>query len=355
MTQNGQTRSVAIQMQQGVGACEGRLRSNNRAMVMSLTLHGLSDDESRNWIRAFREQPQAEPESNHFELEVELLHSDYSHIGTKSGSKRFPDSLNIVKFDGSILRTDTDVVVAPGNTFIVSTTPGAQLRVRNNSSPDLGLRDLIRVSGGAASKCKAVGISLKLATNITSKAHNGRHFLFRVNAREVDTQNQEIVSFWGVTEPFELFAKPTTSESSQETLRRQASAHSLASLASLASMGLQVCESEESFEAAESEQPEQPQPNTTASLEQTPQFVFPPANGSARFAPSVEEPQPTKKVKVDMQDPALSQHAAVWNVLAMAQNTLQHATVNEEPPQNPDAPVDYLLALRPGSSNATIN
>eukprot|EP00656_Telonema_subtile_P019451 TRINITY_DN20694_c0_g1_i1.p1 TRINITY_DN20694_c0_g1~~TRINITY_DN20694_c0_g1_i1.p1 ORF type:complete len:356 (+),score=64.18 TRINITY_DN20694_c0_g1_i1:324-1391(+) len=355
MTQNGQTRCVAIQMQQGVGACEGRLRSNNRAMVMSLTLHGLSDEETRTWIRAFREQPQAEPQQNRFELEVELLHSDYSHIGTKSGSKRFPDSLNIVKFDGSILRTDTDVVVAPGNTFIVSTASGAQLRVRNNASPELGLRDLIRVSGGGASKGKAVGISLKLATNITSKAHSGRHFVFRVNAREMNPQNQEVVSFWGVTEPFELFAKPTTSESSQETLRRQASAHSLASLASLASMGLQVCETEESFEDSE-----QPQQNTTAP-EPTTQFRFPPANGSPRAAPGAEDP-PSKKAKVDPQDAAvLSQHAAVWNVLAMAQSTLKHENAQPKTGAPAEAAckdtsrVDYLSALRPDCGNAATN
>lgn len=329
-------------MQQGVGACEGRLRSNNRAMVMSMTLNGLSDDETRKWIRAFRE-PQADNEPSNFELEVELLHSDYSHIGTKSGSKRFPDSLNVVKFDGSILRTETDVVVAPGNTFVVSTVPGAQLRVRNSPTPDLGLRDLIRVSGGGATKCKAVGISLKLATNITSKAHNGRHFLFRVNARELDAQNKELVSFWGVTEPFELFAKPTTSESSQETLRRQASAHSLASLASLASLGLQACESEETHEAESGQETKDP-PATNADA----QFLFA-AQGEA---PDTEAP-PRKKIKVDDQDTLTNQQAAaVWNVLAMAQAA--H-------PVNPTSPVhedpDYLTALRPdvSASNVTSN
>jgi len=333
-------------MQQGVGACEGRLRSNNRAMVMSMTLEGLSDDEHRKWIRAFRE-PQTGNEPNNFELEVELLHSDYSHIGTKSGSKRFPDSLNVVKFDGSILRTETDVVVAPGNTFVVSTVPGAELQIRNSSTPDLGLRDLTRVYGGGP-KCKATNISLKLATNITSKAHNGRHFLFRVNARELDAQNKELISFWGVTEPFELFAKPTTSECSQESLRRQASAHSLASLASLASLGLEACESEESHEAESGhESIQDPQPATNGDA----QFLLP-AKGEA----SDMEVPPRKKVKTDTQEARTNQAAAVWNVLAMAQAAHPVNSTTTAPQVREDHP-DYLTALRPdvSASNVTSN
>lgn len=229
-------RSISIQMQQGVGACEGRLRSNNRAMVMALSFHGLTDDESLRWIRAFRQPDRCEDGSG-FEIEVELLHSDYSIIGTKSGSKRFPDSLNLVKFDGSILRTETDVVLAPGNTFAISTCHGSQLCLKGRTAPpNLSIRDLMRVS--IASKTQRVEVLMKLATNITSKAHNGRQFVFRVNARELGPNQEQITSFWGVTGPFELFAKPTSSETSHETLRRQSSAHSLASLASLASASL---------------------------------------------------------------------------------------------------------------------
>lgn len=230
-------------MQQGVGACEGRLRSNNRAMVMALSFNGLSADETSRWVQAFRQADNCEQAPGH-EIEVELLHSDYSAIGTKSGSKRFPDSLNLVKFDGSILRTETDVVLAPGNTFVISTFNGPQLCLKGRTAPpNLSIRDLIRVS--LASKTQQVEVLLKLATNITSKAHNGRQFVFRVNARELGPNQEEVTSFWGVTGAFELFAKPTASETSHESLRRQSSAHSLASLASLASLGLQACVNED--------------------------------------------------------------------------------------------------------------
>ena len=158
-TEDGRKRSISICMQQGVGACEGiplttrastrnthcftgRLRSNNRAMVMALTLHGLTKDEAARWICAFR-TPTIE-QSSGFEIEVELLHSDYSSIGTKSGSRRFPDSLNLVKFDGSILRTETDVLAAPGNTFVISTLHTPQLLLQDRPVP-LELRDLVRV------------------------------------------------------------------------------------------------------------------------------------------------------------------------------------------------------------------
>lgn len=238
-TEHGRKRSISICMQQGVGACEGRLRSNNRAMVMALTLDGLTKDEAARWICAFRTPSIAQ--ATGFEIEVELLHSDYSSIGSKSGSRRFPDSLNLVKFDGSILRTETDVLAAPGNTFVISTLRTPQLLLQDRPVP-LELRDLVRASAGAKTQ---VEISIKLATNITSKAHSGRHFVFRVNARELNEDQEELTSFWGVTGSFELFAKPTTTETSSEVVRRHASAHCLASLASLASMGLQACEGED--------------------------------------------------------------------------------------------------------------
>jgi len=236
--EDGRTRkSVSISMQQGVGACDGRLRSNNRAMIMALTLCGLDGNESSRWLGAFKQPgefgPNMEQSSeSEFEIEVELLHSDYSNIGTKSGSKRFPDSLNLVKFDGSILRTETDVVAAPGNTFVISTFDTPQLLLKDVTPAPLSLRELIRVSRGA--NTKEVEISLKLATNITSKAHSGRRFVFRVNARELGRESSELSSFWGVTAAFELYAKPTTSETASEAMKRQASAHCLASLAFLA-------------------------------------------------------------------------------------------------------------------------
>lgn len=239
-------------------------------MVMGLSLNGLEEEEVKRWIRAYREEPGPELQPNLFELEVELLHSDYSSIGTKSGSKRFPDSLNLVKFDGSILRTETDVVLAPGNTFIMSTIPGAPMRLQREPASDLTLRDLVRVSGGGVCRTKSVELSLKLATNITSK-----------------------VSFWGVTQPFELFAKPqASSEGSLEMLRRQGSAHSLASLASLASMGLQACESDDELSEAGTEHPA---PSARTALDRDDSGGL--LNGSSRELPEAAGSNVYKRVK----------------------------------------------------------
>lgn len=311
---------------------------------MGLTLQGLSENECRRWIRSFREQDDSEAgEPGKFEIEVELLHSDFSSIGTKSGSKRFPDSLNIVKFDGSILRTETDVVVAPGNSFVVCTEPGAQLRVRSNKKPELGLRDLIRVSGGG--KSKEVEISMKLATNITSKAHCGRHFVFRVNAREMSPENQETISFWGVTEPFELFAKPTASETSHESLRRQASAHSLASLASLASLGLQACESEEVHK-------------TNCATNHTNGAPSSSHLEAAAGENPVEEEPPSKRLKGVASEFTRQESASGPDIVSLAHVVMAHASL-QEPEANAAAehwqappPVDYLAALRPNNAAA---
>eukprot|EP00657_Telonema_sp_P-1_P001754 TRINITY_DN14426_c0_g1_i1.p1 TRINITY_DN14426_c0_g1~~TRINITY_DN14426_c0_g1_i1.p1 ORF type:complete len:384 (-),score=61.95 TRINITY_DN14426_c0_g1_i1:157-1308(-) len=192
-------RRVGVKILQG-GAREGWLRSNDRTMVMVITLSGITPDEALRWQRSL----QGTNHSERFEIKIQLVYDDLSHVQMKEKRSGFPDRLRLLKFDGSI-KAEGDVVKAPGNSFTISTRDGTHLMMNDGYvPPDWEPWQIARASTAG---CEVLEISLKLTTNMTSKSHSGRKFVFTADVKQFDEDGSQLTDIRGVSSVFELIAK----------------------------------------------------------------------------------------------------------------------------------------------------
>eukprot|EP00656_Telonema_subtile_P014260 TRINITY_DN17281_c0_g1_i1.p1 TRINITY_DN17281_c0_g1~~TRINITY_DN17281_c0_g1_i1.p1 ORF type:complete len:250 (+),score=44.71 TRINITY_DN17281_c0_g1_i1:84-833(+) len=169
-------------------------------MVMVLTIGGLTHDDTLRWQRALQGADQTE----RFEINIQLTYDDLSRVQLKEKRTGFPDRLRLVKFDGSI-KAEGDVVKAPGNEFTVQTHEGTHLLMNDGFvPPDWEPWQIVRAS---TARPDTVEVSVKLTTNMTSKSHGGRKFVFVADVRTLDEHNQPISDVRGMSSVFELIAK----------------------------------------------------------------------------------------------------------------------------------------------------